>query len=202
MMDSQFSPTHVINHSRHYNTRMMANTPDSMSQVLNINVKQFDFELDNSSNKSSIDFILDQIQTKSNRQHPADTIANNNNRASSHHRRNSSNPKKRLDERTNLVSLNQTSFVENVSRQSSIRSLISNIDLGTKPNPIHSHVNEKKQTHANVAKVVNLKQPVIISNDNDSLRTGSFKKVKDLKTKGNLCDLCIQKILFKVVDVN
>lgn len=199
MMDSQFSPTHAINHSHHFNTRMMANTPDSMSQVLNINTKQFDFELDNSSNKSSIDFILDQIQTKSNKHHAtpeATTISNNNkSRAtSSHQRTNNSDPKRRLGERTNLVSLNQACFVDNVSRQSSIRSLISNIDLGTKQVSMQSpHANEKRQQHAkNMSKIVNgvsLKQPVIVSNGhgnaNELLGTGSFKKVTDLKTRGN-----------------
>lgn len=194
MMDSQFSPSHSINHSHQFNTRMMANTPDSMSQVLNINTKQFDFELDNSSNKSSIDFILDQIQTKSNKQHatPESTSISStskNRTASSHQRRNNSNPKKRLDERTNLVSLNRACFVDNVSRQSSIRSLISNIELSTKQISVQSpQADQKRQQHAkNMTKIVSLKQPVIVSNGHGSepLGTGSFKKVKELKTRGN-----------------
>ena len=196
-MDSQYSPTHVV-HSRHYNTRMMANTPDSMSQVLNINVKQFDFELDNSANKSSIDFILDQIQTKSTKQSEGNRASSQNpNRQRTNS--NAKKPKKKLDDRTNLVSLNQACFVDNVSRQSSIRSLISNVE-SNKPTKA---TNDKPLAKPNaavmsptykeaVAKVVNglsSKQPVIIYNNNinaESQASGnSFTKVKDLKARGN-----------------
>ena len=132
------SPINCIN--RQLNSRLTM-TPDSMSQVLNINRKQFEFELN--TNNSSLDFILDQIKPNLNekaKKKPGPLVVNELYGSTSNiPKLLAGNPSKITNDKTNLVSLNQTFYTDNVSRQSSIRSLISNGDA------CNAHMNKSFQ---------------------------------------------------------
>ena len=132
------SPISCIN--RQLNSRLTM-TPDSMSQVLNINRKQFEFELN--TNNSSLDFILDQIKPSLNdkaKKLAAPLVVNELYGSTNNiPKLLAGSPSKITNDKTNLVSLNQTFYTDNVSRQSSIRSLISNGDA------CNTHMNKSFQ---------------------------------------------------------
>ncbi len=134
-----YSPNHRQVSSRMSNSR----TPDSMSQVLNINLKKFEFEMDTANSKSSIDFILDQIHENKQNEPPTNK---------------KTHKKLPKDKTTNLVNLNQASLVDNISRQSSIRSLFSNVDstILNGPNQSKTKKTSSMATSAKAASSANL----------------------------------------------
>lgn len=187
------SPSPIYStHTRQLDSRL-TNTPDSMSQVYNMNLKKFEFEVDNC-NKSSIDFILGQIQVKN--------VESFNTSKVSECKKNSNATKaKRLskisNDKTNLVSLRQTSFIDNVSRQSSIRSLISNdfikpvkakksktlpqIDCENMPCKMIDFTNSK---NSNESEVETISSNVMVQSQQRSEVNIENKRVKDIKFKG------------------
>lgn len=160
----------------------LTNTPDSMSQIYNMNLKNFEFEVDNC-NRSSIDFILDQIQVKN--------VESLNTSKVSECKNNSNATKaKRLskisNDKTNLVSLKQTSFVENVSRQSSIRSLITN-DF---PKPIKT----KKSKTLSQIECKNLPSEIIdfMNNHNSNKMKNEMIKNNDMVQPQQKCEVNVE----------
>ncbi len=190
-------------HTRQLSSRMSSSrTPDSMSQVLNINLKKFDFEMD-TANKSSIDFILDQIHENyqddsSNSIQLSQSTSNRKTSKKSGRQQQAKHAKTAWDDKTNLVSLNQTSFIENVSRQSSIRSLISNVDSNN-----HRRSKKTSSTSAKAVSAANLfsmssstsssvSMAKIVNGLNIKTTSSSttpnptFQNFKNLKEKGKL----------------
>ena len=190
---------------KHIVSQTANNNPSVFNQIPSTRIiSNNNFHLDNKgfNNKSSLDYILNQFDPESNKYSPMFTqndlknknmnndkvlipIYNENSEVESifHHQNNHhlhQAPQKHFDlfnrnENPNLVSLKQVIYTDNVSRQSSIRSLISNNDNQFQRNKLN---NGKKVVSSNSNSIGSSSSGIVVTSDDNLNKLNKFNPQK------------------------